>query len=191
MILERLWYLIIYRLNQIDPIWWLILSCIIMGLYLYSVLSEKNSRILKILIVFVPYLLFVLASTVISRKTIDENTGMISLDITTAWTRGPGIYGGIDTYVELLMNIFMFIPLGFLLTALVRENIWVPVLVCFLITLGIETLQLITRRGFFELPDILLNMTGAFIGYGIYKLSCFLKQRKMKATEKSFIMKRQ
>ena len=60
----------------------------------------------------------------------------------------------------------MFLPFGYLLGRLFNKPM-IVLGISFLITLSIETLQLVTKRGFFELPDILLNMIGAVFGYYI------------------------
>ena len=74
------------------------------------------------------------------------------------------------------MNVLVFAPFGFLLMRLSKKT-WVALGASFLITLAIETLQLITRRGFFELADILLNFAGAVIGWLVYGL---LRKRRGK-----------
>jgi len=72
--------------------------------------------------------------------------------------------------INLLGNIGVFIPFGILLP-LVFGNKYIKLLIIFesgLILL--ETLQLLTRRGSFDVDDLILNTTGALIGYLIYKL---------------------
>ena len=39
------------------------------------------------------------------------------------------------------------------------------------LSLMIETIQLITSRGCFDLDDVLLNGLGTVMGYGIYKVA--------------------
>ena len=61
-------------------------------------------------------------------------------------------------------------PFGYLLAKLFGGRKWIVFGGSFLITLSIETLQLVLRRGFFELADILLNMTGVVLGYAAYRV---------------------
>ena len=69
-------------------------------------------------------------------------------------------------------NIVMFIPLGFFLPALWEK--FRSLLRCLgavaVIMAGVEFLQLLTLRGFCEIDDVMLNLTGAAIGYGVYKI---------------------
>ena len=37
-------------------------------------------------------------------------------------------------------------------------------------SLGVETIQLITGRGYFQVDDILTNVLGAVIGYVIFRI---------------------
>lgn len=43
-------------------------------------------------------------------------------------------------------------------------------LAAFILILSAEVVQLISRRGVFDIDDLLLNMLGSIMGYGIYKL---------------------
>lgn len=122
--------------------------------------------------VLLDWIFIIETATVLSRSAIESKTleQLISFDISTAWAISPGVYGAIDTYTELAMNILMFMPFGYLLAKLSGGRKWIVFGGSFLITLSIETLQLVLRRGFFELADILLNMTGAILGYAAYRV---------------------
>ncbi|MGL5348688.1 MAG: VanZ family protein, partial [Peptostreptococcaceae bacterium] len=69
----------------------------------------------------------------------------------------------------LILNILMFVPLGFLLPLLFKkcENWYITYAIGLASTLFIETVQFISKRGIFELDDILNNTIGCMIGYGI------------------------
>lgn len=72
----------------------------------------------------------------------------------------------------LLYNIGAFVPLGFLLPC-IRKNArkwWVVLIVGLLLSLVIEVIQLITLLGEADIDDVILNVTGTVIGYGLYKL---------------------
>lgn len=64
-------------------------------------------------------------------------------------------------------NILLFLPYGVLVPMIwkVYRRFWNLGLLAFITSTSIELLQLITRRGFFELDDIVLNTAGAVIGY--------------------------
>lgn len=67
-------------------------------------------------------------------------------------------------------NILLFVPLGLLGTWMSTraKSILAAAFWGGLFSLSIETLQLITARGFFQLDDILTNLLGAFLGAVLY-----------------------
>lgn len=72
-------------------------------------------------------------------------------------------------FIEVFGNICMFIPIGFFLPLLWKrfKNPFLTVIVCLLISFGIETIQLILPRGT-DVDDIILNTSGGLIGYILY-----------------------
>ena len=70
-------------------------------------------------------------------------------------------------------NIAMFIPLGFFLRALVPwcSRFWRCMGTVAGIMTIVEIVQALTLRGFCEIDDLLLNLTGAAIGFLIAKKS--------------------
>lgn len=79
---------------------------------------------------------------------------------------------GLDVLLfNLAGNVAAFMPLGFLLPlAFRRFNAVKTYMVAFALILCAEVLQLLSRRGVFDVDDLLLNMLGSIIGYGVYKL---------------------
>lgn len=66
-------------------------------------------------------------------------------------------------------NILLFLPFGlFGAWSSSKKRIFAITFWGGLFSLTIETLQLITARGFFQLDDILTNMLGAFLGAVMY-----------------------
>lgn len=73
---------------------------------------------------------------------------------------------------EMLMNILVFVPLGFLLGLTFKRLKWRGILLTgFGISLSIEIIQYFLRRGTAEVDDLIHNTIGCFIGYGIFLLS--------------------
>lgn len=67
---------------------------------------------------------------------------------------------------NLLGNIVIFIPLGVLLTLLIKQvSIKKTLAAAFLIIVLAESIQLITRVGVFDVDDIILNLLGCTVGY--------------------------
>ena len=74
--------------------------------------------------------------------------------------------------IEFYLNIMLFIPMGYMLPYLFR---WFrihaarrSVLICFLISIGIENIQLMTRRGSYDTGDILSNTIGGIFGAALF-----------------------
>ena len=67
-------------------------------------------------------------------------------------------------------NILLFVPLGILIPLIWKYfRKWYKMTSFgFILSLIIEIVQFITKRGYFELDDILLNTVGALVGYCIY-----------------------
>ena len=73
-------------------------------------------------------------------------------------------------YSNLLGNIILFIPLGFLLPFVfprMRSPVKTLLAVAAAITL-VEIVQLFTLRGYADIDDLILNLLGAAIGYCIF-----------------------
>lgn len=69
-----------------------------------------------------------------------------------------------------LGNILLFVPLGVLIPLVSGWKKWYrTVLICFGSSILIEITQLITKRGCFDPDDVILNVTGTIIGYGLLK----------------------
>ncbi len=76
-----------------------------------------------------------------------------------------------DFLRQVLLNVVMTVPFGFLLPLTRRGRIGFgrTVLLCFLMSLSIEILQpLISDIRSSDITDIITNVAGAAVGYGIY-----------------------
>ena len=65
---------------------------------------------------------------------------------------------------NIIGNIIVFIPLGFLTSQLLVERCRKPIIMCVLIIVFIECMQLIFKIGFFDVDDIFLNLLGCLSG---------------------------
>ena len=74
--------------------------------------------------------------------------------------------------VNLAGNVVMFIPLGAFLPILFRklQKLWKTLLMVALIITAVELAQLLTLVGSCDVDDLILNLIGAALGYGLYKL---------------------
>ncbi len=69
-------------------------------------------------------------------------------------------------------NMLMFLPFGIIVPLFFEymRKLKNTIVAGFVVSLIIEMVQLISRRGLFELDDIYNNMVGLILGYGIYVL---------------------
>jgi len=66
-------------------------------------------------------------------------------------------------------NIILFVPIGFLAPAVTGwKKMWKTVVAGISFSLFIESIQLITSKGCFDLDDVLLNGLGTVLGFGLY-----------------------
>ena len=81
--------------------------------------------------------------------------------------------------VNLGGNVIMFVPLGFLVPCLwdkMGKFGWH--FLCMLLTIMvIEWLQLVTRLGSCDIDDLILNLVGTAIGFGLFGLWAHIKRR--------------
>lgn len=113
------------------------------------------------------YCLFVLYITVFSRATNEH----VKLGIIPFYSYTDIANGDRFLLPQVLMNIVMFIPIGFLLKAVFCNWGWKKVLFYgTLLSLLIELLQLELMKGATEVDDVIHNSFGCIIGYWIYKV---------------------
>lgn len=147
-----------------------------------------------LVIMFGVYLLLVLYVTFLSRSAAEDYTvnaelfeGLkrsINIDfgilgfIASIFTDGPEQalahvrIQHFENLAQVYMNICMFIPMGYLLPYIfdwfrrrVRPR---TIATCFLASLAIENIQLLTRMGFYDVDDLFANTLGGIIGVYLY-----------------------
>ncbi|MUV38849.1 hypothetical protein JNUCC1_02720 [Lentibacillus sp. JNUCC-1] len=73
---------------------------------------------------------------------------------------------------NLLGNVLLFLPMGiylpFYIKKMGRAGMFIVSMIVMLFL--IEAVQIVTRRGSFDIDDFILNMAGALIGFGIWKM---------------------
>ncbi len=109
------------------------------------------------------YLFFVFCATILFRDKIVESEPVLR----PLWSYCV-LYEKL--IAEILLNLLMFIPVGFTISASLRKkNIVKIVGIGCGISLTIEILQFITKRGVFNIDDIIHNTIGCVIGYCIFR----------------------
>lgn len=81
---------------------------------------------------------------------------------------------------NLFGNFMLFLPMGIYLPFFIKKVYKARIFLIYMIILLflIEILQLITRRGSFDIDDFILNMLGGLIGYTLWKIKAVQKLLK-------------
>lgn len=112
----------------------------------------------------VMYVVVLLVITYFSRES-GSRVGM-DLDLFSTW----GINRRNNAYV--VENVLLFIPYGFTLAwaAPRQRHFFINLLTGALTSLAIESMQLVTGRGYFQIDDILTNILGTIVGFFCFHL---------------------
>lgn len=96
------------------------------------------------------------------------------------WSYKKWILGGSVAFgLEILNNIVLFFPFGFILTdALRRCPFWAVLLSSLAVSGCIEMSQLVFRLGLFEFDDIFNNVLGAVAGWCVFHILRSFKRRR-------------
>lgn len=120
---------------------------------------------------FFMYAAIILVITFWSREDGSRNV-KIDLELFSSW--------GINARNNALVveNILLFVPYGFVCAWFIRaaRKFSVCTMLGLCTSVGIECLQLVTGRGFFQIDDILTNAVGTIIGYVLFR--CFWRKEK-------------
>jgi len=136
-------------------------------IYIYTLITHEkiswSDRFFIILLVI--YVCFMYMITIDKREPGNRNEIHLMLDFGNL----RGDYLQIQQAVYCLLNFVFFIPLGVILSILQKRKkffcrIGTVIIQSFFASMIIEILQLITRRGYFETTDIVINTAGGFVG---------------------------
>ena len=128
--------------------------------------TKKGLRVLS-LVVLAEIVVLILCATVILRETAENREYSLVPFWSYAMESQDLQY---SMYVENLMNVLMFIPLGFTLGCAFKDMGWKRIIVVALcMSAGIEILQYVMKKGFAEVDDVMHNTVGCVIGYLLVK----------------------
>lgn len=87
--------------------------------------------------------------------------------------------GFIGFVTNLFGNVLAFVPFGFLIAGISRNNrhlinVFVMTL---MLSFTIEVIQLVFRVGSFDVDDLILNTLGGVLGYGIFKSVHWIRRK--------------
>lgn len=80
-----------------------------------------------------------------------------------------GEHGGSIAIINLVGNIALFVPIGFLVPVVYRNMTWQKSLALAVAAgLAIEGMEVMFRVGIFDIDDVILNAFGVMIGYWVF-----------------------
>ncbi len=149
---------------------------IVIWAYKKKVLNKEQSIGIALISI---YSILILISTVLSRTVTTEKS--INLDIVNTFAYRATF--NIDTKLELVFNFFMLLPCGFFLPLCSKKMMaWKALVFGICFSLIIEISQYLSRRGTFELIDLIENSCGVVMGYII--MVCIVKIKRKWCDEK-------
>lgn len=125
------------------------------------------------------YVLLLLCATVLCRPALEEQ----NYNLRPFWSYFAMQEGRQDIASESIMNVVVFIPVGFFLGMAFKTMTWWKVLLLGLcVSISIELMQFLFVRGFAEVDDVIHNTVGCMIGFGLYKFIEFCVKKSSRKT---------
>lgn len=139
-----------------------IVIAVIAGLFhfLYKK-SEKDKWIWALRLFLVGYCSLLYSSTIIFRPIRETRR----CELKPFWSYVSCIHDGTMIIPpEIIMNVLVFVPLGILSFYIFKKNIWLIIIVGFAISVSVEFLQFVFKKGIVEFDDVFHNTLGCLIG---------------------------
>lgn len=148
----------------------LAVSLIVSSLFFFWRKGPREGFRYTMLLSLAEWVFLILGTCVLFRES-GEDFRMNLIPLSSYFNYGENTYL-METSAINILNVVMFIPVGLLSGLGFREMTWKKVLlVGLIISISIELLQFIFKRGLCETDDLIHNVVGCVIGYAIYKLS--------------------
>ncbi|MDO4483111.1 MAG: VanZ family protein [Clostridia bacterium] len=101
------------------------------------------------------------------------------MELTPFWSYAAWAQGDAELREEVILNILLYVPLGYLMHhAFPRLKWWLVILSGFALSALTEAVQLVCKLGLCEIDDLISNTLGTVIGVGAYMLYKRLERRK-------------
>lgn len=148
--------------------------------------KKLNPSKMALWIIFFIYIIIVMGATIGDRTPINES---LNLHLFSSYIDAYNSFS-LSQWRNIILNILMFVPLGFILPLLFKkcEKWYIAYSIGLGATLFIEILQHVSKRGVFELDDIVNNALGCIIGYGVIMFINSMFRRKEKRQKVSTII---
>ena len=149
-------------------IYHLLALVLLTGMVALVVWKGKRCVILLARLLCLEYVFLIICSTIVFRQFSESKT----IEYRLFWSYEQASIGNIYLFFENMMNIIIFIPLGFLLCiAFPKVTLWQVIIAGFAFSLAIELMQLKLQRGLCEVDDLIHNTIGCIIGVLFFQLA--------------------
>ena len=150
-------------------------------------MNAKNRKRIRIFgkICFILYIGFIIYFLIFSDWYGRTTTGMedyhynlvLFKEIKRFWEYRSQV-GLFAMFTNLFGNVLIFVPFGFFLPMASRyRSFFATLLWSFLLSLGVESFQLVSKVGCFDVDDLLLNTIGGIVGHLIFILCVLVRRR--------------
>lgn len=126
---------------------------------------------------FAAYAFFLLYATFLSRTVAETYSYRLSVmgAARKAWELLKGDFSllritDLRSLEGILINILLFVPLGFLLSRMWTMRWWQILLIGAVVSVIIEIVQLVTKLGMLDVDDWIFNTLGTAVGIGLQRL---------------------
>ncbi len=150
------------------------LSAMCIGIVLLWAWKGRRAGNYIVWLLLVEYSFLLYCSTVIYRKALQDG----EYDLMPFWSYRAIMDGKEQLLAENVMNVVVFVPVGVLFgLAMRRRNVWAALLFGAGLSVGIEVLQFVFKKGFTEVDDVMHNTLGGLIGFGVYSMARYGYER--------------
>lgn len=145
-----------------------LLSVLCLGVVaFFSCKGKSKGFILTAKLLLVEFVTIIYCSTVIFRR----GGEVTRYDFHPFWSYAAIQQGREELLAENIMNVVVFVPIGLLIgIGFAKWPWWNVIGTGCLLSVTIEAMQLVLKRGFCEVDDVMHNTLGCIIGYGLYSL---------------------
>lgn len=145
-----------------------LLSVFCLGLVAFvSWKGVRKGFVLTAKLLLIELVIIIYCSTILFRNTVE----VIRYDFHPSWSYAAIQEGREELLAENIMNVVVFVPVGLLIgIGFAKWPWWKVIGTGCLLSVTIEAMQLVLKRGFCEVDDVMHNTLGCIIGYGLYSL---------------------
>jgi glycopeptide antibiotics resistance protein len=170
-------------INSLTMLFVMVFIIVPLGAYLITKLLKRKPQISWIkLLMIIAFILFIVYETIIRRRVVKRVR--FNLIPFSSYRKMNNSF----SVKQIVSNILVFVPFGFLLNWTGRFSFLKALLACLAVSLCIEVMQLILHVGVFEIDDLINNAVGGSLGYLYFGLLGRLKRRFVRGVDKRMNM---